>query len=96
MRVTIIPSDGFVSVDNEGYNDLDLSFMDADIHALQWYDTDGEIEYQDARGRATHNVAITSLEQFEYWDQCYAAWQAAKDAAEQAAAQVQTLEPEQE
>jgi hypothetical protein len=82
MRVVIIPEDGFVAVDGKGYSDLDLSFIPYEVHALQWYDTDGEIEYQDTRGRATRNETITSLEQFDYWDQCYTAWQAAKTAAE--------------
>ena len=81
MRVTVIPEDGFVSVDGEGYSGLDLSFIPQEVHALQWYTDEGEIEYQDARGRATHNEAITALSQFEYWGQCYAAWQAAKTAA---------------
>jgi hypothetical protein len=83
MRVTIIPEDGFVSVDGEGYSGLDLSFVPYEVHALQWYTDEGEIEYQDQRGRATHNEEITALEQFEYWDQCYAAWQVAKDAVPQ-------------
>jgi hypothetical protein len=61
MRVTIIPADGFVSVDGEGYHALDLSVMPSDVHAIQWYGTDGEVEYQDNRGRATHNEIITDL-----------------------------------
>ena len=81
MRVTIIPVDGFVSVDGEGYSGLDLSFMDADIHALQWYETDGELEIQDARGRVIENRPIESLEPYQ---PALDAWQAAKDAAEQA------------
>jgi len=81
MRVTIIPADGFVSVDGEGYSDLDLSFMASDIHALQWYDTDGELEIQDARGRVIENRSIDSLEPYQ---PALAAWQAAKDAAEAA------------
>jgi len=93
MRITVIPEDGFVSVDNEGYSDLDLSFIPQEVHALQWYDDEGEIEYQDKRGRAARNEEITALEQFEYWDQCYAAWQVAKAEAEQAA---QPQEPEEE
>lgn len=78
MRVTIIPEDGFVSVDGEGYSDLDLSFMAPDVHAVQWYDTEGEVEYQDARGRATHNEEITDLTLYQ---PALDAWQAAKDAA---------------
>ena len=78
MRVTIIPEDGFVSIDNEGHSELDLSFIPYSVHALQWYDTDGEIEYQDARGRATENKVITSLTEFSYFDQCYQLWDEAK------------------
>jgi hypothetical protein len=80
MRVTIIPEDGFVSVDGEGYSGLDLSFMEPDIHALQWYETDGELEIKDARGRAVENRQIDSLEPYQ---PALDAWQAAKDAADQ-------------
>ena len=65
MRVTIIPADKFVSVDGEGYHGLDLSFMDADIHALQWYETEGDIERADSRGRITANEEITDLTPYQ-------------------------------
>ena len=65
MRVTIIPDDGFVSVDGEGFLDIDLSSMPANIHAVQWYHTEGEVEYRDDRGRATHNEAITDLTPYQ-------------------------------
>ena len=78
MRVTIIPEDGFVSVDGEGYSKLDLSFMDADIHALQWYETEGEVERKDSRGRITANENITTLTPYQA---ALDAWQVAKDAA---------------
>ena len=78
MRVTIIPEDGFVSVDGEGYSELDLSFMAADIHALQWYENEGEIERQDSRGRIVANEEITDLMPYQ---PALDAWQAAKDAA---------------
>jgi hypothetical protein len=81
MRVTIIPVDGFVSVDGEGYSDLDLSFMASDIHALQWYETEGELEIQDARGRVIENRPIDSLEPYQ---PALDAWQVAKDAADAA------------
>ena len=82
MRVTIIPSDGFVSVNGEGFSGLDLSFMAADIHAVQWYETEGEIERKDGRGRMVANEPITSIEQFQ---QVLGVWQAAKTAAQQGA-----------
>jgi hypothetical protein len=81
MRVIITPENGFVSVDNEGYSGLDLTFMASDIHALQWYETEGELEIQDARGRMVENRPIDSLEPYQ---PALDAWQAAKDAAEQA------------
>jgi hypothetical protein len=86
MRVTILPDDNSVSVDGEGYGGLDLSFMDADVHAVQWYDTHGEVERKDpVTKKMTGNEEITSLDQFQ---QAITAWQAEKDkvAAEVAAA----------
>jgi hypothetical protein len=81
MRVTIIPADGFVSVNGEGYGQLDLSSMASDIHALQWYETEGELEIEDARGRVIENRPIDSLEPYQ---PALDAWQVAKDAAEAA------------
>ena len=65
MRVAIIPADSFVAVDGEGYSGIDLSFMDADIHALQWYGADGEIERMDSRGRLVANEEITDLTPYQ-------------------------------
>jgi hypothetical protein len=81
-RITVIKSDGFVAIDGEGYLKCDVSFLDDTVHAIQWYNTDGEIERKDARGRMVANDAITSLEPFE--SQIRAAWNAKK--AEVAAA----------
>jgi len=45
MKVTIIVDDNSVYVDGEHYDGVDLSFItDKEIHAIQWYDTYGEIE----------------------------------------------------
>ena len=81
MKVTIIPSDGFVSVDGQGFNKLDLSFIASEIHAVQWYDTEGEIERKDSRGRMIANDVITSIEQFQ---PALDAWAVAKQVAEAA------------
>jgi hypothetical protein len=65
MRVTIIPSDGFVSVDGEGYSGLDLSFIDSSIHAVQWYGESGEVEIKNIlTGKMVENREITSLDEF--------------------------------
>lgn len=92
MRVTIIPDDKFVSVDGDGLLDLDLSFVDSNIHAIQWYGTHGEIEYKDpVTGKMTSNEEITSFDQFQ---QAITAWQAEKDrvAAEVAAAEAAKIQ----
>ena len=90
MRVTIVPDDKAVTVNGEGYGNLDLSFMDSDIHAVQWYDTHGEIERKDpVTKRMTSNEEISSFDQFQ---QAVTAWQTEKDrvAAEIAAARQST------
>jgi hypothetical protein len=45
MRVTVIPADRWIRRDDEAANLPDWPFDDAAIHAIQWYDTEGEIEY---------------------------------------------------
>jgi hypothetical protein len=80
MRITIIPADGFVSIDNVGFGSLDLSSLPTSIHALQWYDTDGEIERKDSRGRVISNETITDITPYQ---SAIDAWQAAKNAAEE-------------
>lgn len=82
MRVTIIPIDGSVSVDGKGFGGLDLSFMDASIHAVQWYETHGEIEVKNpVTGRMVANEVITSIDAFQ---PAIDVWQAAKTAEEAA------------
>ncbi len=45
MRVTIIADDSAVYVEEQALV-VDLSGLDEDIHAVQWYGTVGEIEYK--------------------------------------------------
>ena len=78
MRVTIIPKDGRVVVDGEGYGDIDLSSIDPIVHAIQWYDTEGEVEIKDARGRMVENRVITSFDEFAF---VVPLWEAAAEAA---------------
>lgn len=65
MRVTIIPVDGFVSIDGKGYSGLNLSFLSANTHAIQWYGTEGEIELKDDKGKIIENKKITSIDEFK-------------------------------
>ncbi len=84
MRLTIIPVDGFVGIDGKGFGGLNLSFMDASVHAVQWYETHGEVEVKDpATGRMTTNEVITSIEVYQ---PAIDVWQTAKTAEEVAAA----------
>lgn len=59
MKLTIIPADGSVGENGLFYNGLDLSLcaIPADVHALQWQDTTGWIEYN----TAIPNETITEL-----------------------------------
>jgi hypothetical protein len=63
MRLTISPSDKYISVDNDGILQIqqDLSWIPSNIHALQWYDTWGEVEYNDG----TPNERLEELGIFE-------------------------------
>ena len=83
MRLIIVPVDGAVSVDGKGFGGLDLSFMEASVHAVQWYETHGEIERKDPiTGRMVANEVITSIDAFQ---PVIDVWQAAKTAEEAAA-----------
>lgn len=47
MKLTIIADDKLVSKDGVGYNNLDLSFLDSDVWAVQWDTDKGHIEKRD-------------------------------------------------
>ncbi len=47
-RVTIIPDDNTVLVDGEA-REISMAGIDPTIHAVQWFDTAGEIEYNDGK-----------------------------------------------
>lgn len=73
MRAIIIPSDTFCSVDGVGFNGVTMVSVAPEIHAVQWYGTNGEIEIQDIiTGKMISNIQITSLDAFQavfdsYW-----------------------------
>jgi hypothetical protein len=46
MRVTIIPEDRWIRRDNDQAKLPDWPFDDATIHAIQWLNSEGEIEYK--------------------------------------------------
>lgn len=45
MRVTIIPEDKWIRRGDDAGHIPEWPFDDANIHAIQWYETVGEIEY---------------------------------------------------
>ena len=81
-RITVVKPDHLIMIDSEGYYDCDVSFLDDNIHAIQWYHTYGEIERRDERNRCLPNEEIFSLESYEA--PLRAAW-AAKKAENEAA-----------
>jgi hypothetical protein len=95
MRLTIIPSDKKIGVDNLFFSDLDLSScaIPTNIHALQWYETEGEIEFVNNSDRTKpQNEIISELPVWANacvtkWNEIKAAQDAAILAAQQAAAQ---------
>ena len=94
MKLTIIRADGAVYKDGVSYSGLDLTAVPADVHALQWYGTEGEVEFN---GRPKpQNEMITALPAWATtamvkWDEAKAAEEAAIESARIAAAnQTQT------
>lgn len=80
MKLTIIRSDGAVYKDGVSYSGLDLSSVPTDVHALQWYGTEGEVEFN---GRPKpQNEPITVLP--DWANVCLTKWDEVK-AAEEAA-----------
>ena len=66
MRLTIIPDDGFVSIDGIGFSGIDLSFMEKKIHAVQWYGSRGEIEIRELEfNKIIQNKVIDSIDEFQ-------------------------------
>jgi hypothetical protein len=79
MRLTIIKSDGTVIVDGHAIIGMDLSFLPKNVHAVQWYDTYGEVEIKNEYGKVVENIAITSIEPYQ---QAIDLWQITKIARE--------------
>lgn len=70
MRLTIVPIDGVIVIDGIPMFGIDMSWIpeftgnsgiSTSVHAVQWYDTSGEIELTNT----DHNIHITELGVFE-------------------------------
>ena len=62
MKLTIIRKDGAVYQNGISYSNLDLSFVPSNVHALQWNNDKGWIEYsEDSDGIKQANDKINIL-----------------------------------
>ena len=71
MRLTIIPSDFAVYIGGVPYAPLNMSSVPTNVHALQWFDTSGWIEYTNAPNENITELpswAITCVEEWEVAD----------------------------
>lgn len=59
MRLTIIPSDGAVYENGVCYSNLTWEGTPANVHALQWFDTSGWIEFND--GSPNEDIDVLPL-----------------------------------
>jgi hypothetical protein len=92
MRLTIIPIDGAVYVDGYSFSGLDLAVAPANVHALQWKNDKGWIEFKDLDdGTKPENQAITELPSWA--NLCKVKWDEAKAAEELAKAAFSKIQP---
>ena len=64
-RVVIVVADKFCSVDGAGYTGVDMSSVGLEIHAVQWFGTQGWIEYKPVDFVQPPNENITNMDRFE-------------------------------
>lgn len=88
MRLTIIRDMGLVHVDGRGHNELNMAVVPANVHAVQWDGTVGEIEYI---SNEVPNEVITAL---PAWAEQLGNERAAVIAAEEAAEEQARLNAE--
>jgi hypothetical protein len=88
MQFTLIVPDRTMAIDGEGYS-IDVSSAPSGLHAVQWYETWGEEEWVDSRGRMVRNEEISSYSAYQWaidaWNVAKAAAQAEEAARQQAA-----------
>ena len=89
MRLTIIRSDNMVYVDGEPLT-VDCSSLDPSIHAIQWNDTKGVIEFVDEDPIDNQAPAPQTITDITPYQPLIDGWNAAKQAQIQAAAKANT------
>lgn len=85
MKLTVIREDGAIYLDGVSYDHLDMTGVPAEVHALQWKETSGWIEFTESTdGAKQANAPITELPQWAL--NCIILWDAANVSAKAAAA----------
>lgn len=84
MKLTIIKNDGAVYKDNVSYANLSLPTVPSDVHALQWNNDKGHIEFVD---NIKANEAITELPSWA--NDALTAWQTAYETEQAEIARLQ-------
>jgi hypothetical protein len=74
MRLTIVPIDSKVVIDGTAKFSLDLSAcgIPQDVHALQWYETEGEIELNGKPKPPNEEIIVLP----NWANACVAVWEA--------------------
>lgn len=82
MKLTIIPSDGAVYKDGLSYSGLALQGVPEGVHALQWQDTKGWIEYNDTDLTDDYKPPNEVINELPQWAlDAVTAWELADQAA---------------
>ena len=70
MKLTIVASDKSVGIDGEHRSPLNLAQLDPAIHAVQWHDDYGEVEYKTRFENGIwvkpENTRITDISPFQF------------------------------
>lgn len=79
MRLTVIRDGGVIIVDGEGYRGALLDALPVNIHAIQWYDTVGEIEWKHPDSTGLVIVENEKIDDISPYLWCVDVWQSRKN-----------------
>lgn len=72
IRLTIIRENGFVSINDVGYDQIAMDSLAPNVRAVQWYGDKGDVEFFEVDGVKPPNQEITAIDQFQFvidgWD----------------------------
>lgn len=71
MKLTIIPDGKIIGIGGTFYENVqqDLSWIPSNVHAVQWYDTWGEIEYKDHGPGNENGDGVEKILELGIWSQ---------------------------